>query len=96
MTKPNVGFVTNKFEPTMLLQVTQAERPVIEDVEIVPLLVVNVQRLLVLSLSTSVSPTLTIRPIPCERYWSLVEIKTFLTMVFIGKEIVKEQKVFCG
>ena len=54
----HIGLVTNRLEPTRLSHVSHAERPVVEEVEIAPVLVVQMQRLLV----ASVSPTLTVRP----------------------------------
>jgi hypothetical protein len=55
-----VGLVRNNFDPTRLSQVIQAERPVVEDVDLVPVLLVKVQAVL----EASVSPTLTVRPMP--------------------------------
>ena len=57
MTIVYVGLVRNNFDPTRLSQVIQAERPVVEDVEVTPVLVVKVQ----VVLEASVSPTLTVR-----------------------------------
>jgi hypothetical protein len=62
MTHSAVGLVTNSFEPTRLLQVSQADQPVVEEVEVAPLLVVKVHRLLESSMSAFVSPTLTVKP----------------------------------
>jgi hypothetical protein len=50
--------VTNNFEPKRESQVSQAERPVVDEVDFVPVLLVNLQSVLV----ASVSPTLTLRP----------------------------------
>jgi hypothetical protein len=86
-----VGLVTNNFEPTKLLQVSHAERPVVDEVEVTPLLVVKVQRLLGSSISASVSPTLTVKPFAESVYVSLTDNNTVLTVVVAGRVIVKLQ-----
>jgi hypothetical protein len=86
----NEGFVTNIFEPTRLSQVSHAERPVVEKVEIVPVLVMNLQGELV----ESVSPTLTMRPMPKFGYLSLSDNNTVLTKVPGVRDIVKRQSGF--
>jgi hypothetical protein len=80
----------NNFEPTRLLQVSHAERPVMEAVEVNPVLVVQMQFVL----EASVSPTLTLRPLTYQVNISLADNKTVLTVVAIGRVIVKLQAVF--
>jgi hypothetical protein len=71
--------------------VSHAERPLVEEVKVAPVLVVQVQRLLGSSLSASVSPTLTIRPKPSSILLSLADNNTVLTVVVVGRVIVKLQ-----
>ncbi len=47
MTCSKVGLLTYNFQPTRLSQVTHADRPVVEEFEVVPELVVKVQGILV-------------------------------------------------
>jgi hypothetical protein len=88
----DVGLVTNNFEPTRLLQVSQAERPVVEEYEIAPVLVVKVH----LALVANVSPTLTVRPMPSVSQMSLAENNTVLTMADGVRVIVKLQVALFG
>ena len=85
MTIVYVGLVRNNFDPTRLSQVSHAESPVVEDVEVVPVLVVKVQGVL----EASVSPTLTLRPMPYDGNNSLADNNTVLTVVPGGRVIVK-------
>ena len=89
---PRIGLVKNNFEPTRLLQVSHAERPVVEEVEVAPVLVVQMQRLLGSNTSASVSPTLTMRPMTYSAQNSLNDTKTVLTVVAAGRVIVNLQE----
>jgi hypothetical protein len=65
--------------------VSQAESPVVEEDDVVPVLLVNLQGVLV----SSAFPTLTVSPIPCHSYKSLADNNTVLTVVPGGRVIVK-------
>ena len=67
----------NNFEPTRLSQVSQAERPVVEEDDFVPVLLVKLQGVLV----ANASPTLTVRPMPFAVTLSLNDNNTVLTVV---------------
>ena len=56
---------------------SHAERPVVEDFDLVPVLLVKVQAVL----EASVSPTLTVRPMPFAVTLSLNDNNTVLTVV---------------
>ncbi len=71
---------------------SHAERPVVEDFDLVPVLLVNVQAVL----EASVSPTLTVRPMPLDCHKSLTDNNTVLTVVSGGRVIIKLQLVFGG
>ena len=85
LTYPKEGLVTNNFDPTRLSQVSQAESPVVEEVDVVPVLLLNLQGVLV----KSAFPTLTVSPIPCHSTLSLADNNTVLTVVPGGRVIVK-------
>jgi hypothetical protein len=85
MTYSLIGLVTNNFYPTRLSQVSQAESPVVEEDDVFPVLLVNLQGVLV----SSAFPTLTVSPIPCPSKLSLADNNTVLTVLSKGRVITK-------